>query len=160
MKLRVVWFGRRGADPFDREVETYRSRVNRRWDAQDVPSKPTSGGRDRDPVRSLAAEAEVVRRAVPPGWRLVVLDEGGDAVTSVGFADWLQSLEGGGVPGAVFVVGSDLGLDRELVRAADRRLSLGPMTLPHRIARLILWEQLFRAVNLLSGGSYHRHGVQ
>ena len=62
MKLRVVWFGRRGADPFDREVETYRSRVDRRWAAEDIAHRPAAGGRDQDPARALASEAEVARR--------------------------------------------------------------------------------------------------
>ncbi len=160
MKLRVVWFGRRGADPFDREVETYRSRVHRRWTAEDVPQKPASGGRDRDPARAVAAEAETARRALPAGWTLVVLDEHGDTVTSVELAEWLGRLEDAGTPGVVFVVGSDLGLDPGLARTADRVVSLGPLTLPHRIARLVLWEQLFRATHILSGGRYHRLGVQ
>jgi 23S rRNA (pseudouridine1915-N3)-methyltransferase len=160
VKLRVVWFGRRGADPFDREVETYRSRVHRRWPAEDLPHKPVSGGRDRDPARALAAEAEAARGAVPAGWTLAVLDEHGDTVTSVGLAGWLGDLEDTGVPGVAFVVGSDLGLDPGLARTADRVVSLGPLTLPHRIARLVLWEQIFRATSILAGGRYHRLGVQ
>jgi 23S rRNA (pseudouridine1915-N3)-methyltransferase len=59
-----------------------------------------------------------------------------------------------------FVVGSDLGLDPGLARTADRVVSLGPLTLPHRIARLVLWEQIFRATSILAGGRYHRLGVQ
>ena len=43
---------------------------------------------------------------------------------------------------------------------ADERLSLGPMTLPHLLARLTLWEQLFRATHILGGGAYHRVSVQ
>jgi len=160
VKLRVVWFGRRGADPFDREVETYRTRVHRRWAAEDLPCRPASGGRDRDPARALAAEAETARRAVPAGWTLVALDERGDTITSVGLAEWLGDLESTGAPGVAFVVGSDLGVDPDLTRTADRVVSLGPLTLPHRIARLVLWEQLFRATNILSGGRYHRLGVQ
>jgi 23S rRNA (pseudouridine1915-N3)-methyltransferase len=160
VKLRVVWFGKRTADAFDRQVETYRSRVRRRWPAEDVPCRPAAGGRDRDPVRAVSAEAETVRRVVPDGWRLVVLDEDGDTLTSDELARWLGRLEDGGIPGIAFVVGSDLGLDAELERSADRSLSLSRMTMPHRIARLVLWEQLFRAANILSGGRYHRHDVQ
>jgi 23S rRNA (pseudouridine1915-N3)-methyltransferase len=160
VKLRVVWFGRRGADPFDREVETYRSRVDRRWAAEDIAHRPAAGGRDQDPVRALASEAEAVRRTVPLGWTLAVLDERGATRTSVEFAERLRQLEDGGVPGIAFVVGSDLGIDPDLVRSADLVVSLGAMTLPHRIARLVLWEQLFRATHILSGGRYHRQGVQ
>jgi len=47
-----------------------------------------------------------------------------------------------------------------LTLRADERLSLSAMTLPHLLARLLLWEQLFRATQILGGGSYHRDGVQ
>jgi 23S rRNA (pseudouridine1915-N3)-methyltransferase len=55
-----------------------------------------------------------------------------------------------------FVVGSALGLDAELVAEADVRLSLGPLTLPHQLARLTLWEQLYRGLSLGAGIKYHR----
>jgi 23S rRNA (pseudouridine1915-N3)-methyltransferase len=55
-----------------------------------------------------------------------------------------------------FVVGSDLGLHPDLLDRADEKISLSPMTLPHLLARLLLWEQLFRATHILGGGAYHR----
>ena len=91
---------------------------------------------------------------------LVVLDERGRALTSEGFARRLGDFEARSTPGLDFVIGSDLGLDRDLVAAADWTLSLSPMTLPHQLARLLLWEQLFRATHILGGGGYHRSNVQ
>jgi 23S rRNA (pseudouridine1915-N3)-methyltransferase len=64
------------------------------------------------------------------------------------------------VPGVLFAVGSDLGLDRGFVDQAGEQLSLSDLTLPHLLARLVLWEQLFRATQILGGGSYHRDVVQ
>lgn len=160
MKLRIVWFGRAGAGSFEPEVETYRRRVARRWPAEDLPLRPAAGGRDRDPRRSLAAEADAARRSVPQGWRLVAMDERGTAPTSVELAEWMAGLADAAVPGVAFVIGSDLGLDPDLIAAADRRLALGPLTLSHRLVRLVLWEQLFRATDILAGGRYHRQGVQ
>ena len=156
----MLWFGRPTADPYREPVETYRSRVHRRWPAEDVPVRSVAGGRGADPRRALAAEADKVRAQVTPEWRLVALDEAGDRMTSERFARWLAEQQDAGAPGLLFVVGSDLGLDRGLRREAHRRLSLGPMTLPHQIARLVLWEQLFRATHVLGGGGYHRHRVQ
>jgi len=99
-------------------------------------------------------------RRPQPGWRLVALDEHGPAHTSEAFAKRLQKYADQGVEGILFVIGSDLGLEKDLVARADEKLSLGPMTLPHLLARLLLWEQLFRAANMLGGGAYHRVGVQ
>jgi 23S rRNA (pseudouridine1915-N3)-methyltransferase len=160
VKLRVLWLGRPQASPFEAEVESYRRRVSRRLPAIDTPLRPAAGGRDRDPRRALRLEAEELERCREPGWRVVALDERGRAFDSEGLARWLDALAGRGTAGVLFALGSDLGLDPEFRSQADERLSLGALTLPHAIARLVLWEQLYRATQILGGGAYHRVGVQ
>lgn len=160
MKVRVAWLGRPASSPYEREVETYRARVHRRWPSEDRPIRATAGGRDRDPERTLRLEADALLRHLEPGWRLLALDERGPALSSEAFARHLEEQVNRGVEGLLFVIGSDLGLHRELLEAADERMSLSAMTLPHLLARLLLWEQLFRAANILGGGAYHRVGVQ
>ncbi len=156
MKLRVLWFGRPGADPCPGLVEDYRRRVSRRWPAEDLPLRPVRGGRGEDPARARRLEATAVTGRVPAGWRLVLLEEDGRELSSVELTRWLGAAEGTGCPGITFVIGSDLGLDSSLREGADLLLSLGRMTLPHRLARAVLWEQLFRATDILGGGGYHR----
>ncbi len=160
MKLRVVWFGRPGSDPCPGLVEDYRRRVSRRWPAEDLPLRIVRGGRDRDPDRARRLEAEALQTHLPPKWRLIALDECGREVDSPGLARILRGYEGDGLPGAVFVIGSDLGLDESVKSRAESVLALGRLTLPHQLARLVLWEQLFRSVDILSGGAYHRGGEQ
>lgn len=159
MKTRVLWFGRRGAGGFDDQVETYRRRVQQRWPAEDRVLKPVSGGRNDDPRKVLREEAKILERAREPGWTLVVLDEAGRRMTSKSLARFLRDCEERSTPGLEFVIGSDLGIDRDFTAQASKKLSLSSMTLPHQIARLVLWEQLFRATHILGGGSYHRTGV-
>jgi len=156
VKIRVLWFGRSAASPYEAEVETYRRRVHQRWPAQDLTLKPARGGRSDDPSKALAREAAAVRKHLQDGCQLVALDETGRSMDSVGFARTVESFESSGSAGLVFVVGSDLGLDTTLRREAKMVLSLGPLTLPHLLARLVLWEQLFRATHILTGGAYHR----
>jgi 23S rRNA (pseudouridine1915-N3)-methyltransferase len=141
-------------------VQQYRSRIDRRWPAEDRALRPVAGGRADDPCRVLREEARAVRRAFEPGRRVVTLDEAGRRLSSVGFAEWLADGEQRSVPGIDFVIGSDLGIDVELRERADLVLSLGIMTLPHQLARVILWEQVFRATHILGGGAYHRPKVQ
>ena len=160
MRVRVLWFGRAAASPFEAQVDSYRERVGRRWPAEDCPLRPAAGGRDADPRRALAREAERVRQLLSPDWALAVLDETGARLSSVAFADRLARLEAGGAAGTAFVVGSDLGVDSSVKRDATLLVSLSDMTLPHLIARLVLWEQLFRATAILGGGGYHRAVVQ
>lgn len=160
MKIRVAWLGRQSASPYEREVETYRTRVHRRWPAEDRGLRSSAGGRDKDPERVLRLESEALLRCLEPGWRLIALDERGRSSTSEEFANHLQKLAEHGVDGVLFTIGSDLGLANHLLERADEKLCLSPMTLPHLLARLLLWEQLFRATNILGGGAYHRVGVQ
>ena len=154
----MIWLGRPGASPYEAEVATYRQRTSRRWPAEDLPVKPVHSGRDADPRRAVAAEAGAVRRLVPSGWRVVALEETGRQLDSEAFARWLESAESAGTEGVALVVGSDIGLDPDFAASADLRLSLSSMTLPHLLARLMLWEQLFRAGDILAGGAYHRRG--
>ena len=160
MKVRVLWLGRPAASPYEEQVERYRRRVTRRWPAEDIPLKPAGGGRSTDPRRALGEEARIVLGHVPDRWRLVALDERGDQLASEELAALLARAEDGGCPGLAFAVGSDLGLGGEVLDASWRRLSLSRMTLPHLLARLVLWEQLFRSADIRSGGAYHRRSVQ
>jgi 23S rRNA (pseudouridine1915-N3)-methyltransferase len=160
VKIRVLWFGRPASDPYRSQVATYRSRVRRRWPAEDLALRPAVGGRAEDPRRALADEAERVRAQLAGEWRMAVLDERGQPLTSDGLASWLAGEQDAGTRGLGFVIGSDLGVEERLKREAGHVISLSPMTLPHQIARLVLWEQLFRASSILQGGGYHRHSVQ
>lgn len=156
MKLRVLWFGRTSRSPWEAEVQEYLKRVKRRWPAEDLPLKPDRRGRDADPAKALQREADTVLEKRPRDFFLVALDEGGTELTSKELASRLAKLEQRSTPGVLFVIGSDRGLDSRLLETADLRLSLSKFTLPHQMARLILWEQLFRVTDILGGGKYHR----
>ena len=160
MRVDVLWFGRPGGSPYEGQVETYRQRVDRRWSAADVPLRPVAAGRDAEPRKALAAEAALARSRVARQWSLVVLDERGTSLDSPGLAGVLRDAEERACPGIAFLIGSDLGVHPDLRREASMCLSLSSMTLPHLLARLVVWEQLFRATQILGGGRYHRQGLQ
>mgnify|MGYP001822463506 CR=1 FL=1 len=156
MRIRVAWLGRVAASPYEAQVETYRKRVQRRWPCEDAALRPVAGGREKDPERVLRLEAEALLRQHEQGWKMVALDERGRGRSSEAFARWLAGLQDQGVAGVFFVVGSDLGLHPSILDRADEKISLSPMTLPHLLARLLLWEQLFRTTHILGGGAYNR----
>ena len=85
----------------------------------------------------------------------VLLDSRGRSMTSEGFAGWLGARRDEGVQQIVFAVGPASGWSEAGVRKASLLLSLGPMTLAHALARLVLAEQLYRAFTILSGHPYH-----
>jgi 23S rRNA (pseudouridine1915-N3)-methyltransferase len=108
-------------------------------------------GRSADEV--LREEARRLLPLLEGVGRVVALDVGGRSCDSPAFAGWLQHVLGGG--GATFVVGGPLGLAEHVKARADELLSLSPLTLPHQLARVVLAEQLFRALKMVRGEAYH-----
>ncbi len=94
--------------------------------------------------------------AVPDRDILVALDEGGKSMTSEKFATWLGARRDDGQRSSAFVIGGADGLDDTILSQADLKLSLGRMTWPHLMARLLLVEQIYRAHTMLTGHPYHR----
>ena len=104
----------------------------------------------------MAAEAELLARAVPAGAVLVTLDERGKLLTSPDFATQLARWRDAGRQDVAFVIGGADGIDPSLRAKADFSISFGQMVWPHMLVRVMLAEQLYRAANILSGGPYHR----
>ena len=96
-------------------------------------------------------EDEHVARRIPERAYVSLLDDRGRAYDSEAFAGWLEERRHGGLD-VCFVIGGAFGIELE---RCDHRLSLGPMTLPHQLARVVLLEQLFRAHKILAGEPYH-----
>lgn len=90
------------------------------------------------------------------GGTLVALDEGGRTLDSRSFADRIARWRDDGVAGLVFALGGPDGHGDALLKKSALRLAFGPMTWPHQLARIMLAEQLYRAVTILSGHPYHR----
>jgi 23S rRNA (pseudouridine1915-N3)-methyltransferase len=103
-----------------------------------------------------AGRALALIEAIPPGATAIALDERGKTFSSPEFAKMLATLRDQGAGETVFLIGGADGHDKALRDRADRLLSFGPMVWPHMLARVMLAEQLYRAVSILAGGPYHR----
>ncbi|MTH96354.1 23S rRNA (pseudouridine(1915)-N(3))-methyltransferase RlmH [Roseibium sp. RKSG952] len=101
-------------------------------------------------------EAGTLLAAVPDGARLVALDEHGKGLSSVEFSQRLEAWRNDSVGDVVFAIGGADGHGNALVKRADVKLSLGAMTWPHQIARILLAEQIYRAMTIQTGHPYHR----
>ena len=104
-------------------------------------------------------DAELVRKIPPKDYvryKLWALDERGKELSSEELAASLKQAMNGGEQGIALVIGGADGLPRDLVARANFTWSLGRLTLPHRLARLIVLEQLYRALSILRGEPYHR----
>ena len=101
------------------------------------------------------AEAEVLSPHFADA-HVIACDEHGKAHASRAFAARLGKLRDDGVRRLVFVIGGADGLAPEVLARADETLAFGPQTWPHALARVMLAEQVYRAVTILAGGPYHR----
>ena len=101
-------------------------------------------------------EAAQLTGKIPPGARIVCLDERGEAKDTVQFSKLIQKQADAGTQELVFVIGGPDGLDPDFVDAATNTLSFGRMTWPHRLVRVMLTEQIYRAVTLMVNHPYHR----
>jgi 23S rRNA (pseudouridine1915-N3)-methyltransferase len=102
-----------------------------------------------------AAEALVLRPHLSDA-HVIACDEHGAARASRDFAAELATLRDRGVRKLVFLIGGADGLDPGLLAQANGKLAFGPQTWPHALARVMLAEQVYRAVTILAGGPYHR----
>ena len=103
----------------------------------------------------LLAERDRIRAAIPPGSRVVVLDERGTALSTIALAQRLEQWQLGGTDVSLVIGGPD-GLDADFKQAAHERIRLSDLTLPHAMARVLLVEQLYRAWSIHTHHPYHR----
>lgn len=113
--------------------------------------------RPRLPVEIVEVKDDAQLEAkVPPRYQRWVLDERGEQPSSRGLAQRLERALGSGLPGIALLIGGADGHSDALRQRADYLLSLSKLTLPHRLARLVLLEQIYRAQSILNGDPYHR----
>jgi 23S rRNA (pseudouridine1915-N3)-methyltransferase len=99
-------------------------------------------------------DAALARR-LPARAELIALEPGGDAWSTEELAKHLEGRMLHGAQTVVFLIGGALGLPKDVVQRSTRRLSLSNLTLPHRLARVVLCEQLYRAMTIIRGEPYH-----
>jgi 23S rRNA (pseudouridine1915-N3)-methyltransferase len=112
--------------------------------------------RAQDAERRKLEESIAIANVIPDHAALVILDERGEALGSGAFAERLAQWRDGGQPAVVFVIGGADGLAESLRSKTRTTLSFGNATWPHQLVRIMLLEQLYRAVTILSGHPYHR----
>lgn len=104
---------------------------------------------------ALSREAELIAKKIPAGDFVVPLCIEGKQFSSEEFAEMLEEKVNIG-RGVTFIIGSSCGLSDDIKRRADLKLSFSKMTFPHKLFRVMLLEQLYRAFKICSGGAYHK----
>lgn len=155
MRVQICAVGRLRAGPERALIDDYLMRFDRTGRALALGPAAVHEVEDKK-GGGMAAEADLLARAVPDGAVLVVLDERGRMLTSPDFAQSLAGWRDQGRQDAAFVIGGADGIAPDLRARADLAMSFGAMVWPHMLVRVMLAEQLYRAATILSGGPYHR----
>lgn len=136
-------------------VTEYSQRV-RRYVKFELVEIRDSIGKGLPEATALIEEAKAITQFLEPGNYLIALDREGKALASEKFAQLLQKQIDAGIRKMDFVIGGPVGLEPSITVKANLRLSLGALTLPHELARVVLLEQLYRALTILRGEPYHK----
>ena len=155
IKIRIIVVDRTRSS-FLREGEIfYLKRLRRYANVEWIEVKPAPMTKGRPPQELLNIEAQTIAKKLLPQETLVVLDRSGQAFSSKGLA---TRIENWASPHArlAFVIGSPMGVSKEILNKAHAVLSLSKLTLTHEMSRLILLEQLYRAFTIIKGEKYHK----
>ena len=146
-------FYRKGEDHYLERLKPY-ARVEVIELSESAENK--KDGSNADKKRALAQEGDKVNKKLRPEAHKVVLAAQGTSKTTPEFASYLENLQVKGQSKVDFIIGGPLGITDEILKNSDLSLSLSCLTFPHRLARIILLEQLYRCFKIIKGEPYHK----
>ncbi|MBX3523793.1 MAG: 23S rRNA (pseudouridine(1915)-N(3))-methyltransferase RlmH [Xanthobacteraceae bacterium] len=161
MRLLIAAVGRLKAGPERELLARYVERANASGkslslaplDIVEISESPAQTATKRK-----ADEAKALLAAIPEKAKIIALDERGKNISSEDFSNRLARLRDDGAACIAFMIGGADGLDETLRKKADIVIGFGAATFPHQLVRILLAEQIYRAVTILSGHPYHRGG--
>lgn len=156
MKVTLVATGKSGEKWLSEGMETYIRRLAHYTsfhyvEVDDVRIK----AKKPEPDTIKTEEGKRILRHISPGDFVVLLDERGKTLSSEGFADFFSKHHLAGTKHVLFIIGGAHGFSSEVIQRSDAKLSLSAMTFPHRLIRLFILEQIYRAHTLIKGEPYH-----
>lgn len=161
MRLLIAAVGRLKAGPERELLARYLERANASGKSLslvpleiiEIPESPAQSAAKRK-----SDEAKALFAAIPDKAKIVALDERGRSISSEDFAKKLGRLRDDGAGCTALLIGGADGLDETIRKKADLTIAFGTATFPHQIVRILLAEQIYRAITILSGHPYHRGG--
>jgi 23S rRNA (pseudouridine1915-N3)-methyltransferase len=159
MRIVVAAVGRLKQGPERELAERYRKRAEqsgRGLGLREIEIVEIRESRARETERRLIEESIALATVIPDRAAVAVLDERGDSLDSATFAATLRKWREEDRPAACFIIGGADGLAPSLHDRARFCLAFGTATWPHQLVRIMLLEQLYRAVTILAGHPYHR----
>jgi 23S rRNA (pseudouridine1915-N3)-methyltransferase len=159
MRILILAIGRLKQGSEAELADRYRKRAaqaGRSLGLREIDIVEIKESRAPDAEKRMLEESIALANLIPEKSVVVILDERGKNLSSAEFTEQLRGWRDGGAGAAVFIIGGADGLAPSLRDKAALKLAFGAPTWPHQIARILLLEQIYRAVTILSGHPYHR----
>jgi 23S rRNA (pseudouridine1915-N3)-methyltransferase len=159
VKIHICAVGRFKAGPEKELLDTYLTRargLGKTLGVSRIDCVETPESTHHNAATRIRLDAQSLQQVVPPAVQTIALDATGKHLTSEAFAKLIRRHLDQGTPDLAFLIGGPDGHAKETLNFATMTLSLGQMTWPHRLARIMLAEQIYRAVTILTNHPYHR----
>ena len=141
---------------FTDAVAEYEKRAARYWNFESIEVKEERAHKGLDEEQIRQAESQRLLERVPAGADVIALTRDGQSWSSSDLARYFGTVAMSGKGGVAFLIGGALGLSADIIRKANKQISLSAMTLTHEMARVLLTEQIYRAGTISRGEPYHK----
>ncbi len=155
MNISLICIGKTDEKPIEELILKYEKRLPAHWNYQRIEIPDLKNRKNLSESQQKEKEAELILSKLGQSDFIILLDEKGKQLNSVGFAHRIQDLMNQSVKQLVFLIGGPYGFSDEVYKRANQKMSLSEMTFTHQMVRLFLTEQLYRAFSILQGKSYH-----
>ena len=145
-------FWKQASDEYEKRLGAYCKLEIVELPEQRLPDSPSSGQIEA----ALRKEKELIEAKIPAGAGVIAMCIDGKTLDSEAFAEWIERKLVSGTSKLAVLIGGSCGMDETLKQKADLRLSMSPMTFPHHLARVMVLEQIYRALNINACGKYHK----
>ncbi len=155
MKITTIWVGKTNQRYWTEAIEEYAKRLQHYATFGITEIADVKNPKNLTQEQIKQKEGESIMKALAADDFVVLLDDKGEEMTSMRFADWIDKKGIGSVKRLVFVIGGAYGFSDEIYQRANSKLSLSRMTFSHQMVRVVFLEQLYRAYTILNGEPYH-----
>ena len=155
MQIKLLAIGKTDSKSLQMLMDDYQKRLGFyvKFDFEIIPDLKKAKNLSEEQQKQK--EGELILNKLNPTDILILLDEGGKQLDSIGFSEYLQKHMNSGIKQLVFVIGGPYGFSKEVYNKANGKLSLSRMTFSHQMIRLFMIEQLYRAFTILRNEPYH-----
>jgi len=155
MKISLLMIGKTNQENLGKLIQDYHQRLSHYITFEMIVVPELKNIKNIPVAQQKEKEAELLLKQLDVSDEIVLLDENGKLLSSVGFAEFLEKRMLTSTKRIVFVIGGPFGFSQRMYQRANFLLSLSPMTFSHQMIRLLFTEQLYRAMTIIRGENYH-----